>query len=294
MQYAWTESGLTWEKAERCGTTLGTSTTCLGTDYAEGNVGALPYSPKTLSISITSLVQSWYNGRANYGLALKYIVGDNWSVIFKSSENTTGDYCPLIEIEYRLPAHIHNFETISSDGVIHPHEVLSRCTCGTEQRTYPLNSLCSDCRANERLATNTETKNLLFSYIADDEFGGVAIFTGIDCSVTYTNYYSYLSPTPYNYPPFATFLSSVISSGDSSAHPQLTCISDLTVTYYNSTGDVLWEQTMQWNGDNDSIPEAPMHVYTLTSKPAYAVTGATFSMPQTTWWHHIEVTTYFE
>lgn len=294
MQYAWAESRLTWDTASNCGNTLGTSDYCLDYAQADGGIGATPHNPKTLSFSITSLVQSWYNGRANHGIALKYLVGNKWSVIMKSSENTTGDYCPWIYINYTSPPHTHQYEIISSDGYQHPHEIISRCSCGSERSTYPLNSLCSDCRKNEKLATNTVTKNLPFAYIADDEFGGVAIFTGIDCSVTYTNYYSYLPSTPYNYPPFATFSSSVISSGGSSAHPQLTCISDLTVTYYNAVGEVLWEQSMQWNLDNNSIPKAPMHVYTLTSKPAYAVTGATFSMPQTAWWHYVEVTTYFE
>ena len=92
----WTEYALTWNTANTK-TNMGISTDQQGIAVlpAASSIGSS--TPGVATIDVTTLVQSWYAGVMNYGVALKYEGGSNTSVILNSRETYSGAY---YEISY--------------------------------------------------------------------------------------------------------------------------------------------------------------------------------------------------
>lgn len=81
----WAEYSLTWNSANQ-NMWLGILPSQLGTATLAASSSITEDTPGLASINVTELVQAWYAGMANYGIALKYKEGSNKSVIIKSWE----------------------------------------------------------------------------------------------------------------------------------------------------------------------------------------------------------------
>ncbi|MCR5457860.1 MAG: DNRLRE domain-containing protein [Clostridiales bacterium] len=97
---SWGESYLTWNSANNLDN-KGLATTCSSTGTATASVYCNENDPDLLSFNVTSIVQGWYAGDDNYGLALKKEAGPNNSVSFYSN-NGASEYRPYFVIAYSL------------------------------------------------------------------------------------------------------------------------------------------------------------------------------------------------
>ena len=205
--------------------------------------------------------------------------------------------CALIICSTPIPAsasstHTHVYKQTGVAQTAHPHKINWVCECGATQVTYPLKATCSTCTADAKNATNTAKDTFIFVYLDGDNGMGVPISATADCYVEYTNYCSFPFSMTYNYPAFASFSSVVKSySTISSIYPSLNCISGTAVKYYSSSGTLLSTQSMKWNLDNNAIPSNTGSIYTLTTKPSYTISGATFAMPTSGMSYNLNVTT---
>lgn len=190
--------------------------------------------------------------------------------------------------------HTHLYtQQVGSPQTAHPHKTTWKCECGATRITYPLVSTCSSCTSGAKTKTNTAKKTFVFVYIDGDNGIGVPISATADCYVAYSNFCSFPFSMTYNYPAFASFSSIVKSYATiSSIYPSLSCVSRTAVKYYSSSGTLLSTQSMKLNYDNNAIPYNTLAVFTLTSKPSYTTSGATFSMPTSGTSHTLDVTTY--
>ena len=112
----WDENTLTWNSANSGGNT---ASTCLSTETFSGNVGALWNSPKEGIFVVTDAVRDWYNGEENYGIAVKYRGGTNYSVIFHSSD-TGNEHRPRFYIAYEVttvPDGVYALGNIGNGGL---------------------------------------------------------------------------------------------------------------------------------------------------------------------------------
>lgn len=112
----WDENTLTWNSANSGGNT---ASTCLSTETFSGNVGALWNSPKEGIFVVTDAVRDWYNGDENYGIAVKYRGGTNYSVIFHSSD-TGNEHRPRFYIAYEVttvPDGVYALGNIGNGGL---------------------------------------------------------------------------------------------------------------------------------------------------------------------------------
>lgn len=94
----WAEYTLTWNIANQ-NTWMGIVPSQLGTATLPATTSITEDTPGLASINVTEIVQAWYAGMPNYGIALKYEDGSNGSVIIKSWEagsSTRAEY----EISY--------------------------------------------------------------------------------------------------------------------------------------------------------------------------------------------------
>ncbi len=82
----WNESTWTWNTANQ-NSSLGILPTRLATLSLPASSSITSSTPGIATISITELVQAWYAGTTNYGIALKYESGTNGSVILKAWES---------------------------------------------------------------------------------------------------------------------------------------------------------------------------------------------------------------
>ncbi len=191
-------------------------------------------------------------------------------------------------------SHTHSYtQQVGSPQTSHPHKTTWKCECGATSTTYPLASTCSSCTSGAKTKINTAKKTFVFVYIDGDNGIGVPVSATADCYVEYSNYCSFPFSMTYNYPAFASFSSIVKSYATiSSIYPSLTCVSRTAVKYYSSSGTLLSTQSMKLNYDNNAIPYNTATVYTLTSKPSYTTSGATFAMPTSGKSYILDVTTY--
>ena len=191
--------------------------------------------------------------------------------------------------------HTHFFEPQHGLATGHPHKITLKCECGATQVAYGLKKTCPTCTANTRELTNTIKVTKVFSYTVDDAVMGGVFFAPYDCYIEYTNTYDYPFSMAYDLPPFASFASSVVSYavGPTEA-PSLNCESYWYVDYYSDSDTKIGSQTMSWNADLNSYPTNIDIVYTLDTKPAYAVTGAMFIMLEYNYTNYsIEITSNF-
>lgn len=81
----WAEYTLTWNIANQ-NIWMGIVPSQLGTATLPAATSITEDTPGLASINVTEIVQAWYAGMPNYGIALKYEDGSNGSVIIKSWE----------------------------------------------------------------------------------------------------------------------------------------------------------------------------------------------------------------
>lgn len=131
----WNESTWTWNTANR-NASLGILPTRLATVSLPASSSITSSTPGIATISITELVQAWYAGTSNYGIALKYESGTNGSVILKAWESGSatranyevsyiisslpiknGTYF-LNNFQYGNYVQMDNNQSISSEGAI--------------------------------------------------------------------------------------------------------------------------------------------------------------------------------
>lgn len=97
---SWSELDLTWNSANNMDN-KGLSTTCVSIETATASVYCNENDPNMITFNVTSLVQGWYAGDKNCGLALKKEAGPNNSVSLYSSCGDA-DYRPYFVIAYTL------------------------------------------------------------------------------------------------------------------------------------------------------------------------------------------------
>ncbi|MBQ8392331.1 MAG: DNRLRE domain-containing protein, partial [Clostridia bacterium] len=95
VPYSWNENTITWNNSVGSHTTEENATANVTTDYLYANNG----QETDMYFGITSAVRDWYAGKANNGIAIRYLSGSNNSYVFKgyNSGETTR---PIMEITY--------------------------------------------------------------------------------------------------------------------------------------------------------------------------------------------------
>ena len=255
------------------------------TDFARWKIfkdssGYLYFEPKSV-YSGTLCAPNYSMGTE---LQLAYISNNNgmnkWTV--RSDENP----------------HTHFFEPVNLKQTEHPHKITYHCECGATNEVYPLRVLCETCRAYEKVATHTVHEVKVFVGLERDNGVMAPGIYNVDCYVEYENYYSYPFSMQYNYPPFASFQSSVkayaVPPPDS---PVISVTVRRTVEYCTSSGNVIAAQAMEWHQSSaNAFPDTldPSVAYTLITIPAYAVSEAQFSMAGVAQSAMVENITYFE
>ena len=105
----WTEGAATWNNTRD----LVLSDSPIGEVYTNAAYNATINNPRAVTVSITSLAESWHNGRSNCGVKLVYSEGTNLSVCLRSSESGS-EYSPHFYVNYsvdRLPDGIYSLES---------------------------------------------------------------------------------------------------------------------------------------------------------------------------------------
>ena len=87
----WNEYSLTWNTAQEM-LYDGISPFCAGTAILPASSSITASTPGVAAIDVTQIVQLWFAGMPNYGMAIKREGGTNASVILKSRETYTGAY----------------------------------------------------------------------------------------------------------------------------------------------------------------------------------------------------------
>lgn len=216
-------------------------------------------------------------------------IADGEAIITLSASVSGVSYTQQYKVIVTAP-HTHSYSSQGLPNTLHPHTVRYTCECGDYYESFPLNNTCSTCLSNAVTDTTIVTEVIVFGYVGanSDPAYIVPIFTTVDCTVEYTCTYSYPLSMLYNYPPFASFSSSVVSSyafsGDAgTGFPGLICTASQSVNYYSESNALIGTQAMQWSvsGTGNSHPVNPSTVYTLPTKPAYATTSVVFSISGT-------------
>lgn len=103
------------------GSSLGISTTLLSTATATASSSITSSNPRMITFDVTSAVSSWYNGNANYGIALKHYSGTpqatngaNTGTIIINYE-TYSDYRMYYTITYKIPNGVYAIEKADTD-----------------------------------------------------------------------------------------------------------------------------------------------------------------------------------
>ena len=103
------------------GSSLGISTTLLSTATATASSSITSSNPRMITFDVTSAVSSWYNGSANYGIALKHYSGTpqatngaNTGTIIINYE-TYSDYRMYYTITYEIPNGVYAIEKADTD-----------------------------------------------------------------------------------------------------------------------------------------------------------------------------------
>ncbi len=111
------------------GSSLGISTTLLSTATATASSGITSSNPRMITFDVTSAVSSWYNGSANYGIALKHYSGTpqatngaNTGTIIINYE-TYSDYRMYYTITYKIPNGVYAIEKADTDVYVRNNTV---------------------------------------------------------------------------------------------------------------------------------------------------------------------------
>lgn len=111
------------------GSSLGISTTLLSTETATASSGITSSNPRMITFDVTSAVFSWYNGSANYGIALKHYSGTpqatngaNTGTIIINYE-TYSDYRMYYTITYKIPNGVYAIEKADTDVYVRNNTV---------------------------------------------------------------------------------------------------------------------------------------------------------------------------
>ncbi len=114
MNEPWDEINTTYNALFNThGSSLGISSTMLNRVGTTASSNATASNPRKLSFFVTSAVASWYNGEANYGIALKHsssnlqsTSGSNTDTIIQNYE-AFSDYTAYFSIMYDLPSGVY-------------------------------------------------------------------------------------------------------------------------------------------------------------------------------------------
>ncbi len=122
MTKTWDEMNVSYNTLKNSyGSSLGISTTLLSTATATASSGISSSNPRMITFDVTSAVSSWYNGSANYGIALKHYSGTpqatngaNTGTIIINFE-TYSDYRMYYTITYKIPNGVYAIEKANTD-----------------------------------------------------------------------------------------------------------------------------------------------------------------------------------
>ena len=175
-------SSLTWNYANNNMNNFGLSTTSVSTRTLRGDLGAYASSPQKQSFVITSVVNSWFNGSSNNGVALKRESGTLYDVILYSA-NSGATYCPYFIIDYLEPKLVEGVYRLKN-----AYNYLYLTTAGT----YYLSG--APIRQNASKGTNDITQLFKITYIRDygnDRYYDIRPMTnsalGLDAPITGTD-----------------------------------------------------------------------------------------------------------
>ena len=127
----WDEYTWTWNLANQY-TNLGLSTSAISSKSWNGNSGAYESTPVWETFMVTNLVNSWFNGTDNYGLAIKRTGGTNSEVHIKSFESGS-TYRPYYVVLYKEP--------IITEGVYYIKKYASNLYLETDNGFYTSGTL---------------------------------------------------------------------------------------------------------------------------------------------------------
>lgn len=181
VKESWSSS-LTWNYANNNMNNFGLSTTSVSTRTLRGDLGAYASSPQKQSFVITSVVNSWFNGSSNNGVALKRESGTLYDVILYSV-NSGATYCPYFIIDYLEPKLVEGVYRLKN-----AYNYLYLTTAGT----YYLSG--APIRQNASKGTNDLTQLFKITYIRDyghDRYYDIRPMTnsalGLDAPITGTD-----------------------------------------------------------------------------------------------------------
>ena len=211
------------------------------------------------------------------------LMGTELQLAYLSATSYSRDLWDTVGLA-EMPSHTHYYTTNSITAYNHPHKTTWSCECGASYDTYPICSTCDTCTANKIDRTWVEEKQYVFSYPDGDAGMGIGVFVAISCKIEYSNSFLYPFSMTYDYPPFASFISSVKASADVPIGvPNVVCTAELDVCYYSYSDGLITTQAMKWGSNGymcNSYSGGGTYPYTLEQKPSYVVTGAHFMMPQ--------------
>ena len=127
----WGEYTWTWNIANQY-TNLGLSSSTISSKSWNGNSGAYENTPVWETFTVTNLVNSWFNGTDNYGVAIKRESGTISSAHIKSFESGSA-HRPYYSVLYREP--------IITEGVYYIKNVSSNLYMETENGDYTSGTL---------------------------------------------------------------------------------------------------------------------------------------------------------
>ena len=191
----------------------------------------------------------------------------------------------------------HSYSNIGLPQAIHPHESTYKCACGSSYKTYSLSYTCSSCKENSKTASNISKTTGVLSYLDGDKGFGTVILVPIHFYVEYTNMYNNPrsnSIINYEYPPFASFASSIKihAEVDSPCAPAMWMQAKNSVNYYNTSNNLLMTQTMHINEFGNAFSSGGF-ILTLSEIPSYTMVTAICGIEGSTQYIMGNTKTYF-
>ncbi len=140
----WYETGMTWNSANQY-SNLGISTTLLSSVNVAASSTINVYNPRFVAFDTTNTVQSWYNGSINNGIALRYLSGVNYSVIFKSWE-AESQFRAYFTISYGciIQDGVYSLQNVYSDKYMSVNNVNPYYNVQQYAHSSPINNISTE------------------------------------------------------------------------------------------------------------------------------------------------------
>lgn len=256
----------------KCGTHtyVGQSCTTSGTCKCGATASALGHSFSTGVSFESSHPHSYYRYCTRCGVK-SYLGGTN-TLPHGNGTGGTCRYCGT-----------HTYQSSSLTGVVqeHPHKDVQTCACGASITLYGTLKTCSQCREGSITASNRTSKTGVIMYLDGDNGMGTLVTFPATCTVGYMNEYKMITEFPSGDPcqlPFTSFRSSVSStvSGQPVWASGITAVANVTVEYYDASGNLLASQQLKYtSADTSSAYDGDTVLFLLPQKPAYTITRGT-------------------